>query len=129
MIDEQELSLWIKRLEAEPSSWKNYERLSILYAIRSQLNLTASAEKSLTRRDVLLRWKMDFTKAEAEKWAAGLENSDGTTGPHWPIEQTSGIKTVGFFGEMAQAFLFDKDGPGFRDKLAAYYFGIVKAGK
>lgn len=22
MIDEQELSLWIKRLEAEPSSWK-----------------------------------------------------------------------------------------------------------
>ena len=43
MIDEQELSLWIKRLEAEPSSWKNYERLSILYAIRSQLNLTASA--------------------------------------------------------------------------------------
>lgn len=165
MIDEQELSLWIKRLEAEPSSWKNYERLSILYAIRSQLNLTASAEKSLTKRDVLLRWKMDFTKAEAEKWAAGLENADGTTGPHWPIEQTSaladsmgispeqvppwcwwiavnmmyadysevalhyGIKTVGFFGEMAQAFLFDKDGPGFRDKLAAYYFGIVQAGK
>ena len=49
MIDEQELSLWIKRLEAEPSSWKNYERLSILYAIRSQLNLTASAEKTLIR--------------------------------------------------------------------------------
>lgn len=34
---------------------------------------------------------MDFTKAEAEKWAAGLENSDGTTGPHWPIEQTSAL--------------------------------------
>ena len=165
MIDEQELSLWIKRLEAEPSSWKNYERLSILYAIRSQLNLTASAEKSLTRRDVLLRWKMDFTKAEAEKWAAGLENADGTTGPHWPMEQTTalaesmglswdqispwcwwvtmnmmysdygsvaihyGVSTVEFFAELAQAFLFDKDGPGPKAELAAYYHGIVKAGE
>ena len=107
----------------------------------------------------------ELTKADAEAWADHMENEDGTTGPHWPIEQTSaladsmgisaeqvppwcwwitvnmmyadysevalhyGIKTVGFFGEMAQAFLFDKDGPGFRDKLAAYYFGIVKAGK
>lgn len=107
----------------------------------------------------------ELTKADAEAWTAHMENEDGTTGPHWPIEQTSaladsmgispeqvppwcwwitvnmmyadysevalhyGIKTVGFFGEMAQAFLFDKDGPGFRDKLAAYYFGIVQAGK
>ena len=30
MIDEQELGLWIKRLEAEDSSWRTYERLAIL---------------------------------------------------------------------------------------------------
>lgn len=165
MIDEQELGLWIKRLEAEDSSWRNYERLAILYAIRDRLTGGAASAKALTQRDTVLRWKMDFTRAEAEKWAAGLENADGTTGPHWPIEQTAaladsmgitqeqvpawcwwitvnmmyadygevalhyGIKTVGFFGEMAQAFLFDRDGPGYRDKLAAYYFGIVKAAK
>ena len=27
------------------------------------------------------------------------------------------------------AVLFDKDGPGPKEKLSAYYFGIVKAGK
>lgn len=31
--------------------------------------------------------------------------------------------------KMAQAFLFDKDGPGPKAKLAAYYHGIVKAGE
>lgn len=166
MIDEQELALWIKRLETEESSWKNYERLAILYAIRAQLGSSTAPEgRSVMQRDTLLRWKMDFTRAEAEKWAADLVNTDGTTGPHWPIEQTAaladsmgitqeqvpawcwwitvnmmyadygevalhyGIKTVGFFGELAQAFLFDPDGPGYRDKLGAYYFGIVKAGK
>ena len=30
---------------------------------------------------------------------------------------------------LAQAFLFDKDGPGPKAKLAAYYHGIVKAGE
>lgn len=165
MIDEQELALWIKRLETEESSWTNYERLAVLYAIRAQLGSGTTAGRSATQRDTLLRWKMDFTRAEAEKWAAGLVNTDGTTGPHWPIEQTAaladsmgitqeqvpawcwwitvnmmyadygevalhyGIKTVGFFGELAQAFLLDPDGPGYRDKLGAYYFGIVRSAK
>lgn len=165
MIDEQELALWIKRLETEESSWRNYERLAALYAIRAQLGSGTTAGRTTTQRDTLLRWKMDFTRAEAEKWAAGLVNADGTTGPHWPIEQTAaladsmgitqeqvppwcwwitvnmmyadygevalhyGIKTGGFFGELAQAFLFDPNGPGYRDKLSAYYFGIAKASK
>lgn len=40
-----------------------------------------------------------------------------------------GVSTAEFFAELAQAFLFDKDGPGPKAKLAAYYHGIVKAGK
>ena len=40
-----------------------------------------------------------------------------------------GVSTAEFFTELAQAFLFDKDGPGPKDKLSAYYHGIVKAGK
>lgn len=38
-----------------------------------------------------------------------------------------GVSTAEFFAELAQAFLFDKDGPGPKAKLAAYYHGIVKA--
>ena len=31
------------------------------------------------------------------------------------------------YADLAKAFLFDKDGPGPKEKLAAYYHGIVKA--
>ena len=107
----------------------------------------------------------ELTKADAEAWADHMENEDGTTGPHWPMEQTTalaesmglswdkispwcwwitmnmmysdygnvaihyGVSTAEFFAELAQAFLFDKDGPGPKEKLAAYYHGIVKAGE
>ena len=107
----------------------------------------------------------EMTKADAEAWVSHMANEDGTTGPHWPMEQTTalaesmglswekispwcwwvamnmmysdygsvaihyGVSTAEFFAELAQAFLFDKDGPDPREKLAAYYHGIVKAGE
>lgn len=107
----------------------------------------------------------DMTKADAEAWVSHMASEDGTTGAHWPMEQTSavaesmgiswdrltpwcwwaamnmmysdyigvamryGVSTAEFFAELAQAFLFDKDGPGPKEKLSAYYFGIVKAGE
>ena len=40
-----------------------------------------------------------------------------------------GVSTAESFAELAQTFLFDKDGPGPKAKLAAYYHGIVKAGE
>ena len=36
MVDENEVKRWIARLETEESSWTNYERLAVLYAIRDQ---------------------------------------------------------------------------------------------
>lgn len=36
MIDDNEINRWIARLETEESSWKNYERLAVLYTIRDQ---------------------------------------------------------------------------------------------
>lgn len=107
----------------------------------------------------------EMTKADAEAWVRHMANEDGTSGPHWDINQTSavaesmgitwdhfttwcwwaamnmmysdycevamryGVSTPDFFAELAKAFLFDKDGPGPKEKLAAYYNGIVKAGK
>ena len=76
-----------------------------------------------------------MTQADAEAGAAHMVNEDGTTGVHWPMDQTSavamryGVSTAEFFAELAKAFLFDKDGPGPKEKLSAYYFGVVKAGK
>ena len=36
MINENELRLWISRLETEESSWNNYEKLAALYIIQNQ---------------------------------------------------------------------------------------------
>ena len=33
----------------------------------------------------------EMTKADAEAWAAHMENEDGTTGPHWTVEQTTAL--------------------------------------
>ena len=122
------------------------------------LNILKSAEETIcTGREM--------TRDDAEAWAAHMVNEGGTTGPHWPMEQTTalaesmglswdqispwcwwvtmnmmysdygsvaihyGVSTAEFFVELAQAFLFDKDGPEPKDKLSAYYHGIVKAGK
>lgn len=33
-----------------------------------------------------------LSEDEAKDWAAHMENADGTTGPHWTIEQTEVVK-------------------------------------
>ena len=48
------------------------------------LNMLKGAEEAIcTGREM--------TKADAEAWAARMENEDGTTGPHWPMEQTTAL--------------------------------------
>lgn len=34
---------------------------------------------------------MEFTEDDAKEWTARMENTDGTTGPHWPMEQTTAV--------------------------------------
>ena len=34
---------------------------------------------------------MPFSQMTAEKWARSMENDDGTTGPHWSIEQVKQV--------------------------------------
>lgn len=36
MLNENEIKLWISRLETEEASWTNYEKLAALYIIRDQ---------------------------------------------------------------------------------------------
>lgn len=35
--------------------------------------------------------KMKFSREMAEQWAQGMQNKDGTTGPHWNMEQTKQV--------------------------------------
>ena len=33
----------------------------------------------------------EFDRADAMHWAAQMQNADGTTGPHWTMDQTSAV--------------------------------------
>lgn len=35
--------------------------------------------------------KMGFTEADARRWTERMENDDGSTGPHWTLEQTTAV--------------------------------------
>ena len=122
-------------------------------AIRGMLECWDAINR-MTKKDT-------FSEADAHKWAEYMVNDDGTTGPHWTLDQTTavaesvglkfdhiydydwwvtmnmmwsdygkvaekhGVGTPEFFADLAKAFLFDKDGPGPVEKLAAYYHGVV----
>lgn len=34
---------------------------------------------------------MEFTEGDAKEWTANMQNADGTTGPHWTMDQTSAV--------------------------------------
>ena len=34
---------------------------------------------------------MDFTREDAMHWAEHMQNADGSTGPHWTMEQTAAV--------------------------------------
>lgn len=46
MVNENEVQLWISRLETEDSSWNNFEKLSVLYIIRDQLERAQHKEET-----------------------------------------------------------------------------------
>lgn len=43
------------------------------------------------------------------------------------VASKHGVGIPEFYGEMAKAFLFDKDAKSPKDKMSAYYYGIVMA--
>lgn len=45
---------------------------------------------------------------------------------YYAVASHFGVATPEFFAELARAFLIDKDAPAAKEKLAAYYCGIVK---
>ena len=128
-------------------------------------------ELGLTRQEIILnnnneykkkvkymiKKDFDFTPEKAEEWLLNMQNEDGTTGPHWSLDETNayrpaevseycwecamnmmysdyysvaiayGVNSPEFYADLARAFLFDKDAKSPRDKMAAYYNCIVSA--
>lgn len=87
MVNEQELKLWISRLETEESSWPNYQKLAALYIIQNQHKpetATASAPiaYSFAPASVAVEYgDSDFLRAvsgkdQAEAWAVMDELMD-----------------------------------------------------
>ena len=81
-------------------------------------------------------WTMDETSGVAR--SLGVTFGEGLTEYCWwvtmnmlysdyyNVAKRYSVASATFFGEMAKAFLFDKDGGTPREKLSGYYFGIVK---
>lgn len=72
---------------------KLYEEL---HELSTQPVCRSSVEKAAEIAELIcvlekLERKCDFTEADARKWTAHMENTDDTTGPHWPIEQTTAV--------------------------------------
>lgn len=113
--------------------------------------------KHIAEMQEMLKKDFDFTPEKAEHWLLNMQNDDGTTGPHWSIDETNTFKPAEvseycwecamnmmysdyysvaiaynvnvpeFYADMARAFLFDKDAKSPKDKIAAYYNCIVSA--
>ena len=75
----------VEEIKAESPSYKNCEMLSWMYAVR----------KHCTE-------KLD--RETAVEWVHGMENADGTTGPHWTMGETGAILEYRGGGEDPLAF-------------------------
>ncbi len=49
---------------------------------------------------------MNFTREDAEAWAAKMQNADGTTGAHWTMEQTSAVADASGAGHNIPHWVF-----------------------
>lgn len=49
---------------------------------------------------------MNFTREDAEAWAAKMQNADGTTGPHWTMDQTSAVADASGAGHDIPHWVF-----------------------
>jgi hypothetical protein len=45
---------------------------------------------------------------------------------YFHVARKYGVATADFFGDMAKAFLYDKDAGTPREKITGYYYGVVK---
>lgn len=79
---------------------------------------------------------MPMDRQRAEKWVSGMQNADGTQGPHWSMEQTEQVRTqqgiqcdpVKFWVTMNMMYSdYCKTAEKMGVNNAAFYAGLSKA--
>lgn len=107
MLSLEEINKEIEKLEqSEKLTRQVCADLSGLYMIRDKLNHKGAEEAYTSEHEghysmpkttketvdlniypVAKSEARPFTRAIADEWVMGMENEDGTTGPHWTLEQ------------------------------------------
>ena len=63
------------------------------HGISEYMQMPASERSACAIRGMLECWSAldGFTEQDATAWSAMLRNEDGTTGPHWGVDQTTAV--------------------------------------
>lgn len=91
------------------------QELSWLYTVRDHLegkcNQASDTSYPRSRTQALNldmqpadRKQIQLTRSMAEQWASKMQNADGTTGPHWTMEQTNKVMAQKQIGGSPWAF-------------------------
>ena len=81
------LLLKIAECMVEPMSERTAERLSAYSGAYNAICQWENGKPSYSNS------AKPFTQEEAKEWTSAMQNVDGTTGPHWTLEQTNQIMT------------------------------------
>lgn len=95
----EELQAEIKKLCMEPVTYRSAERIVICHkAYKIMCEMCDDRDRKRNHDDA---YKLDVavTNARAPKfdrkmalaWTSGMQNADGTKGPHWSMEQTNKV--------------------------------------
>ena len=153
-MDHKEIESYKAELE---NGLRKYMQNPVNERSASAIDNMVTCWHNVDKMQKMIEKDFDFTPEKAEAWLLSMQNEDGTTGPHWSIDETNTFKPAEvseycwecamnmmysdyysvaiaynvnipeFYADMARAFLFDKDAKSPKDKISAYYNCIVNA--
>ena len=109
MLDINEIEWAISKIEKQESSDSSYVVLAALYIIRDRIRgkeKAAEVKAEVARTDQMLperresydrigkysqMGRSEIGKQEATEWVQAMKNEDGTTGPHWTLDQAKKV--------------------------------------
>lgn len=98
MLNIEDVNKEIEKLETKGGmNSKDCADLANLYMIRDKLECKNGKEKPKAQSEAFdlniypTETNKPFSKTMAEEWVSKMQNSDGTTGPHWTFDQAKQV--------------------------------------
>lgn len=96
----EELRAEIKKLCEEPITYRSAERLATCHKAYKILCEEYGRRKHVSDHDDVYKVDLSVTEGRpphfdrqmAMEWTKGMENADGTKGPHWSMEETEKLR-------------------------------------